>query len=79
MYRKCATESTQATVPIAEKTANMAIILLTSECLTFLVATSTFVGKLILKNSNSISDFTSSNQIINTNVEIITIAADSIM
>ena len=43
-------------MPIAEKTVNIAIILLTNELLTFLVTTSTFVGKLILKNSNSISD-----------------------
>ena len=66
-------------MPIAEKTVNIAIILLTNELLIFLVATSTFVGKLILKNSNSISDFTSSNQIINPRVEIITITADSII
>ncbi len=66
-------------MPIAEKTVNIAIILLTNELLTFLVTTSTFVGKLILKNSNSISDFTSSNQIINPRVEIITITADSII
>ena len=66
-------------MPIAEKTVNIAIILLTNELLTFLVTTSTFVGKLILKNSNSISDFTSNNQIINPRVEIITITADSII